>query len=332
MRSPPMSIANSNATRNATPSCTGDRKRSAISAWCRPAPASVTRSISNTSPRPSGRARTAAARWPIPTRWSEPTATPRWSTGSRCLGWGVGGIEAEAAMLGQPISMLLPEVIGFRLEGKLRRRNHRDRSRAHRHPDAARARGGRQVRRVLRPRPRRTHPRRPGDDRQHGAGIRRHLRLLPDRRGDVRLSAADRPRRRADRPGRGLCAGAGALARGGFARSRVHRHPHSRPRHRHPVARRSQAAAGQGGAFRGRQRLRIRARRSRRIGPRAEGRGNRFLGRGRPCGDRRDHQLHQHVEPLGDGRLRPRRPQGARAGAEGETLGQDVAARRGARW
>jgi aconitate hydratase A / 2-methylisocitrate dehydratase len=36
------------------------------------------------------------------------------------LGWGVGGIEAEAAMLGQPISMLIPEVIGFRLEGRLR--------------------------------------------------------------------------------------------------------------------------------------------------------------------------------------------------------------------
>jgi len=36
------------------------------------------------------------------------------------LGWGVGGIEAEAAMLGQPVSMLLPEVIGFRLTGRLR--------------------------------------------------------------------------------------------------------------------------------------------------------------------------------------------------------------------
>lgn len=36
------------------------------------------------------------------------------------LGWGVGGIEAEAAMLGQPISMLIPEVIGFKLTGKLR--------------------------------------------------------------------------------------------------------------------------------------------------------------------------------------------------------------------
>jgi aconitate hydratase len=35
------------------------------------------------------------------------------------LGWGVGGIEAEAAMLGQPISMLIPEVVGFKLHGKL---------------------------------------------------------------------------------------------------------------------------------------------------------------------------------------------------------------------
>ena len=35
------------------------------------------------------------------------------------LGWGVGGIEAEAAMLGQPVSMLIPDVVGFRLTGKL---------------------------------------------------------------------------------------------------------------------------------------------------------------------------------------------------------------------
>ena len=35
------------------------------------------------------------------------------------LGWGVGGIEAEAAMLGQPVSMLIPQVIGFKLSGKL---------------------------------------------------------------------------------------------------------------------------------------------------------------------------------------------------------------------
>ncbi|MEO1191406.1 MAG: aconitate hydratase AcnA [Pseudomonadota bacterium] len=39
--------------------------------------------------------------------------------GLAVLGWGVGGIEAEAAMLGQPISMLVPQVVGFRLTGKL---------------------------------------------------------------------------------------------------------------------------------------------------------------------------------------------------------------------
>ena len=39
--------------------------------------------------------------------------------GLAVLGWGVGGIEAEAAMLGQPISMLIPEVIGFEINGTI---------------------------------------------------------------------------------------------------------------------------------------------------------------------------------------------------------------------
>ena len=39
--------------------------------------------------------------------------------GLAVLGWGVGGIEAEAAMLGQPISMVLPEIVGFKLDGRL---------------------------------------------------------------------------------------------------------------------------------------------------------------------------------------------------------------------
>ena len=39
--------------------------------------------------------------------------------GLAVLGWGVGGIEAEAAMLGQPVSMLIPEVVGFKLTGKM---------------------------------------------------------------------------------------------------------------------------------------------------------------------------------------------------------------------
>ena len=39
--------------------------------------------------------------------------------GLAVLGWGVGGIEAEAVMLGQPVSMLIPEVVGFKMTGKL---------------------------------------------------------------------------------------------------------------------------------------------------------------------------------------------------------------------
>ncbi len=66
--------------------------------------------------------------------WSDDTTGESWAypdtlvgtdshttmiNGLGVLGWGVGGIEAEAAMLGQPISMLIPEVVGFRLTGKL---------------------------------------------------------------------------------------------------------------------------------------------------------------------------------------------------------------------
>ena len=95
------------------------------------------------------------------------------------LGWGVGGIEAEASMLGQPLSMLIPEVVGFKLHGRL--------------PAGATAtdlvlvvtqmlrkkKVVGQVRRVLRRRPLEPRARRPRDDREHGARVRRHRRLLP---------------------------------------------------------------------------------------------------------------------------------------------------------
>jgi aconitate hydratase len=69
------------------------------------------------------------------------------------LGWGVGGIEAEAVMLGQPIYMLTPEVIGFKLTGELPEGRHGHRPGAARHRDAAQEGRRRQVRRILRPRP-----------------------------------------------------------------------------------------------------------------------------------------------------------------------------------
>ena len=104
------------------------------------------------------------------------------------LGWGVGGIEAEAAMLGQPVTMLIPQVIGFKLSGSLQAGRDGHGSGAHRDGDAAQEGRGRQVRGVLRRRPCKPAAGRPRHHREHGAGIRQYLRHLPDRRGDAALS------------------------------------------------------------------------------------------------------------------------------------------------
>ena len=66
------------------------------------------------------------------------------------LGWGVGGIEAEAALLGEELSMLVPQVVGVRLDRPAARGRDRDRPRADDHRAAAQHRRRRQVRRVLR--------------------------------------------------------------------------------------------------------------------------------------------------------------------------------------
>ena len=110
------------------------------------------------------------------------------------VGWGVGGIEAEACMLGQPIYMVTPQVVGFKLHGKL--------------PEGATATDlVLTITQILR-----SHGvvekfveffgdglvehvrRRPGDHRQHGPGVRRDDGLLPRRRADasyLRLTGRD---------------------------------------------------------------------------------------------------------------------------------------------
>ena len=149
--------------------------------------------------------------------------------GLAVLGWGVGGIEAEAAMLGQPISMLIPRGGGLQADRAHGRGRDGNRPRAHGRPNAPRPRRGRQVRRILRPRTRLALPGRPRHARQHGARIRRDLRLLSDRRGNHPLSRIHRPRARPGRPRRGLREGAGDVARRRDRRSAVHRQ--SRARH-----------------------------------------------------------------------------------------------------
>ncbi len=131
-----------------------------------------------------------------PTRSSAPTRHTTMVNGIGVVGWGVGGIEAEAAMLGQPVSMLIPRVVGFKLNGELPEGATATDLVLTDHRDAARARCGRQVRGVLRTRRLRAAAGQPRHDRQHEPGVRLHDRGLPDRRGDDQVPRADRPRRR----------------------------------------------------------------------------------------------------------------------------------------
>ena len=115
-------------------------------------------------------------------------------------------------MLGQPVSMLVPQVVGFKLTGTLPRRGDGHRPGADRHPDAAEEGRRRQVRRVLRRRPGRLAAGRPGDDRQHGPRVRRDLRVCS--RSTPRRSATSSSR--AGRAGRSSLVEAYAKAQGMF--------------------------------------------------------------------------------------------------------------------
>src|SRR5512146_884651 len=94
------------------------------------------------------------------------------------LGWGVGGIEAEAAMLGQPVSMLIPQVVGVKLTGQLR---DGDRPGSDDYGNAAQSGSGWQVCGVLRAGTGEPAAGGSSDDRQYVAGVWRDVRQLPDR-------------------------------------------------------------------------------------------------------------------------------------------------------
>ena len=140
--------------------------------------------------RPSGEPGVSSARW-VFTRQSngDTLAYPDTLVGADShtpminglgvVGWGVGGIEAEAAMLGQPLIMLIPEVIGFRLHGRLPEGATGHRPGADHRADAAQEGRGGEVRGVLRSGAVQPGAGGPGHHRQHGAGVRRHRGLLP---------------------------------------------------------------------------------------------------------------------------------------------------------
>ena len=107
------------------------------------------------------------------------------------LGWGVGGIEAEAAMLGEAVSMLVPAGRRIQAERLAARRRDGNRSGADGDAGAARDRRRRKVRRVLRAGRVRARACRPRHDREHVARVRRDVRFLPRRRRDAEVPAAD---------------------------------------------------------------------------------------------------------------------------------------------
>ena len=114
-RSSATSSSSTSATPSATSSCAGARRPSTTSRSCRRAPGSCTRSTSSTSPASCSSADGVAYPDTLVGTDSHTTMV----NGLGVLGWGVGGIEAEAAMLGQPVSMLIPKVVGFKLVGEL---------------------------------------------------------------------------------------------------------------------------------------------------------------------------------------------------------------------
>ena len=268
------------------------------------------------------------------------------------LGWGVGGIEAEAAMLGEAISMLVPQVVGFRLHGAL--------------PEGATATDlVLTVTQILR----QTGvvgkfveyfghglAGLPLADRatigNMSPGVRRHVRLLPGRRRDAPLPPPHRPQRGPGRARRGVLPGERALARPGRAAD-VLAGRRARPLHRRAVDRRAAPPAGPDPAARCAQRLlggaavvrgrpratapstrRTRSRWTRATPPaltatarahggRADDRRRDGRDRPRRRRDRRDHVLHEHVQPGRDDRRRPAREEGGRARAHAQAVGED---------
>ena len=135
------------------------------------------------------------------------------------------------------------------------RRRDGDRSRADRDGEAAQARRGRQVRRVLRRRARPSDDCGSRDARQHVSRVRRDDRDLPDRRDDARLPAADGARRVARGAGRGVRQGAGTVPQPRRSRSEVLRNDRHRSRDDRAEPRRAEAAAGSRLAQTGQERI-----------------------------------------------------------------------------
>ena len=304
----------------------GPDARSTSSRSCRRAPASCTRSTS------SHLARVVMVRdgQAYPDTCVGTDSHTTMVNGLGVLGWGVGGIEAEAAMLGQPVSMLIPRVVGFKLTGAL--------------PEGATATDlvltitemlrkhgvvgkfvefyGDGVSRGAAGQPR--------HHRQHEPGVRldraRSSRSTTRRCATCASPAAPTSRSRSSRP---------------TPRSRA---SGTTPTHEpvyseyleldlgdgRAVARRPEAPAGPRDPRRGASEAFARGaadvhRRSPRTTATLHDRRRAGHDRPRRRRDRRDHLVHQHLEPVGDDRRGAARQEGRREGPDPQAVGQDHA-------
>jgi aconitate hydratase len=349
---------------------------------CRPTPASSTRSTSSTWPgrvpnEPTGRPG-------LPRHAGRHRLPHPMVNGLGVLGWGVGGIEAEAAMLGQPVSMLIPQVVGFKLTGELPEGATATDLVLTDHRDAARARRGRQVRRVLRPgvaqraarptaprsatcRPSTARPSAifPIDEetlatcaspaaptsrsrwsrptpRSRACGTTRPTEPATPRHLELDLSTVvpslagpKRPQDRVD------LSDAKRAFREALLRDYVDRRTGVPSAERRASTRRARDLPGQRPPSRRRghgngesaaEATSLRRRRG--TGPTVPpgrgdpGRRHELRARPRRGRDRRDHLLHQHLQPVGDDRRRPAGQERRRARARPQAVGQDHAGAR----
>ena len=253
--------------------------------------------------------------------------------GLSVLGWGVGGIEAEAAMLGQPLSMVLPEVIGFKLTGRMKE--------GVTATDLVLT-----VTEMLRKRgvvgkfveffgPGLTHltlaDRATLGNMSPEYGATCGFSPIDD--DTIGLSEEHRPPGRGGQAGGGLCQGAGHVSACKTTPDpHVHRRAQARSLDRRALARRPQAPAGPHrleGREVGLRRLDGEGiQQSRRDEEARAGAGQELRSRPRRRGDRGHHLLHQYLQPERDDRRRPVGAQGRRQGPLLQALGEDLAGAR----
>ena len=249
--------------------------------------------------------------------------------GLAVLGWGVGGIEAEACMLGQPLSMLLPEVVGFKLKGQLKE-GVTATDLVLTVTQMLRKQGvvGKFVEFFG-----------PGLDHLSVADKATIGNMAPEYGATCGFFPVDAAtidylktsgrKARSRGAGDGLRQGAGPVPHRKVGRSGVHRNADARPQRRRAVdgrpeaARRPRRVAVRGHGLRHRARQRIQEGRRRRQA--LSGRRPQLRSRPWRRRDRGDHLLHQHLQSQRPDRRRPAGAQRSRQGPEGKTVGEDLA-------